>query len=566
MPGAPGSAGEPPDDAWFAGPPDGHRPRSRARAALFTLMTILVVIGFATYALLPNERRVSNPTVAPTPTHGAAPGGSAIIAGGAPATWDPALMGDAETADVLAQVYEGLTAFDADSNVQPALAQSWSIDDSGQRIVFQLRPDITFSDGTPITAQDVVDSWLRLLDPRRPSPLSSLLGDVVGASAYLSGQGDRASVGLSAAGSTVVVQLQRPAAYFVAVTASPSLAVVPPSIGDTQVGPDLPTGLVASGAYVPVKESDTDISLQANAHYWAGPPALATIDLVTDIQGQSPVAVFEAGQADWIEISPSDASWIRYDATLGPQLRHSDAFSVDYYGFDTTRAPFNDPLVRQAFAQAVDWHELARLADPDSVPATSLIPAGIPGRGDADLSPVHDPDAARAALAKAGFPGGAGFPTVTLTTPGSPYDDGVAKQLKDVLGITIAIEDRPFDEYSKLLDAATGRPQFWELTWIADFPAPQDFLGLLLGTGSASNPGQWSNSDFDADLAAAAATTDPTAQAAQYADAQTIVRDQAPVIPVTYGSDWALSRDGLLGAAESGVGLLRFGGLAWAPR
>ncbi len=88
------------------------------------------------------------------------------IASGEPLTWDPAKAGDSGSANVLAQVFEGLTAFDADSNVQPALADSWQASDDGRQITFHLRPGIAYSDGTPITSQDVVDSWLRLIDPQ----------------------------------------------------------------------------------------------------------------------------------------------------------------------------------------------------------------------------------------------------------------------------------------------------------------------------------------------------------------------------------------------------------------
>jgi len=80
-------------------------------------------------------------------------------------TWDPARQSDSGTASVLAQVYEGLTTFDAQSHIQPALARTWAVDDSGQHITFELRPNIAYSDGTPIGAQDVVDSWLRLDRP-----------------------------------------------------------------------------------------------------------------------------------------------------------------------------------------------------------------------------------------------------------------------------------------------------------------------------------------------------------------------------------------------------------------
>ncbi len=486
----------------------------------------------------------------------------AVIAGSAPLSWDPQLAGDAASAATLAQVYEGLTAFDAQSQVQPALARAWSIEDDGRRLVFQLRPGITFSDGTPVTGADVVASWLRLIDPQRPSPLASLLSDVVGANEYLAGEGSAGEVGLRAEGDRVIVDFRRPAAYFLAATASPSLAVMPAARAGDRPAADLPADMVVSGAYIPVEQTATAIRLEANERYWAGAPALGVIELLTDLEGQSPVASFEAGRVDHTGVGSLDASWIRYDPELGPQLRHSDAFSVDYFGFDTTEPPFDDRLVRRAFALAVDWDRLVRLTEPGTEPATSLVPAGVPGRSEADFTPRHDPSAARAALAEAGFPEGRDFPAVTLTTSGSSSDEAVAAELEAVLGVEIEVELRPFGQYLSVLDR--DPPQFWALSWIADYPHPHDFLGLLLGSGSSSNQGGWSDPEFDAFVADAASTDDAAEQERLYAEAQRIVQEEAPLIPVSYGERWSLSREGLLGAGGSGVGFLRLAGLAWA--
>ena len=111
-----------------------------------------------------------------------------MVVGGQPAAWDPARISDAASAETLAQVWEGLTTFDAQAQVQPALAQGWELSDGGLKLTFHLRPGITFSDGSPITADDVVNSWLRIIDPSTPSPLSGLLGDVVKARDYQAGK------------------------------------------------------------------------------------------------------------------------------------------------------------------------------------------------------------------------------------------------------------------------------------------------------------------------------------------------------------------------------------------
>src|SRR5206468_6027231 len=120
----------------------------------------------------------------------------------------------------------------------------------GTRITFHLRPGIEYSDGSPITAQDVTDNWFRLIDPQSPSPLSSLLADVQGAADYQAGRLSREGVGLRASADQVIVDLAQPATYFPSVTASPSLAVMPPSMFG-QVGTDLPGDIVVSGGYLP---------------------------------------------------------------------------------------------------------------------------------------------------------------------------------------------------------------------------------------------------------------------------------------------------------------------------
>ncbi len=486
-------------------------------------------------------------------------GGAARIGSSDVFTWDPARQSDSGTASVLAQVYEGLTTFDAQSNVQPALARTWQVDDSGQQITFELRPNLVYSDGTPIAAQDVVDSWLRLIDPSNPSSLASLLADVQGATDYQAGKVGKDAVGLHADGDRVVVDLRRPASYFLAETASPSLAVVPPSMVD-RIATTPPE--VVSGAYVPTTPSDGLIHLSANPNYWAGTAPVSEIDLVTDYGGTSGAQLFDEGQLDYTGIGGGDASWIQYDTNLGPQLRETDSFGVSYYGFNTNVAPFDNADVRRAFAEAVNWDRIVSLAG--STPATSMVPPGVVGRDETDHSPTYDVADAQALLASAGYPDGQNFPAVTLATYGVGFEQTVAQELHDNLGVTVNVEALDFENYLQQV-AAARTPTFWSLSWIADYPQAHDFLGLLLETGSTSNTGKWSNADYDNLIAQAAATADTDAQTALYSQAQDILVQEVPVIPVSYDQSWALSRTGLEGGLQSGVGLIRYAGLDWAP-
>ena len=494
---------------------------------------------------------------------GAADDATARILVGSPTTLDPATVGDAQSSAVINQLFESLTAVDPSLELRPALAESWRIEEDGRRIVFRLRPGLRFSDGTPLRAADVVRSWLRVIDPARPSPLATLMLDVRGARDYVAGEGAAGEVGLTAddAANGVVVEMQHPAADFPAIVAGSTFGVVPPGVDDRST---LEPGnaFVGSGGYRAVSANPTSIVLEANPEYWAGRPALANIALVTDLGGASPVAAFERGDVDYAPVSVSDATWIAYDHSLGPQLRAIPSLSTDYYGFNVEVPPFDDVRVRQAFAAAVDWRRISTLAVPDpAMVATSMVPPGIPDRSDRDVVPAHDPGKARSLLTEAGYPGGKGFPDITLMTGGNGYDEAVVAELKRELGITVHSEIMEFDTYFDRLDV--DAPAMWFLSWVADYPGRNDFLGVLLASGATNNYGNWASTEFDAAIADAGAAADEAAISAAYDRAEDIVKRDVPVIPMSYGAGWALSRDGLLGATENGLGGIRLAGLAW---
>jgi ABC-type oligopeptide transport system substrate-binding subunit len=386
--------------------------------------------------------------------------------------------------------------------------------------------------------------------------------DVVGADDYRAGRNrDPAAVGLSASDDAVTVRLRSPAADFPAIVAAGPFAVVPVGTGD---GSKLAPGrFVGSGAYVLATRSATELVLRASPRYWAGRPAIETVRVVTGIGGRSPVTAFEDGTLDYTEIGVYDASWIRYDATLGPQLRRVPSLSVEYLGFDTSRPPFADVRLRQAIAAGVDWARIVELAGPgDQVAATSMVPPGIPGRGTGDFRPAHDPDRARGLLAQAGFPSGRGLSGLTFGTGGTAYGEAIRAAIQSQLGISMAYETIVGDDYYDRLTA--DPPALWTLGWVADYPGPNDFLGVLLHSDSPNNVGRWHSAEFDAAIADAGAAASPAVAAEAFDRAQSIVRRDAPVIPLAYGDGWALSRAGLLGAGQNGLGMLRFAGLAWS--
>jgi oligopeptide transport system substrate-binding protein len=522
------------------------------------LVAVLLVVALAVLLVgqLPSD----------STTPGAAPAAvdrsSVTILGGDPTTLDPAVQGDLGSAQVTAQLFEGVTAVDPNLTVRPALASAWTTSDGGRSITFTLRSGLTFSDGSNLVAADVVRSWLRLINPAHPSPLASLMSEIHGVGPYLAGQSsDPSGVGLKANGDTVVVSFDQPATDFPALVSGPAFGVVPPAIDDPATL--TPGTFVGSGAYVLAKRTDTELTLTANPRYWAGTAPIRTVHYLTTLGGKSPVEAFEGGTLDYSPIDDSDASWIRYDPTLGPQLRSVPSLSTTYYGFDVRQKPFDDVRVRQAFAHAVNWTRIVDLANTGSLTAaTSMVPLGMPGRSSTNFLPAFDKATAQAELSAAGYPGGAGFPTVTLITTDTGFDEAILADLKANLGVTVRIETLDFNDYFGRL--ASDPPAFWTLSWVADYPGPNDFLGLLLGTGSTNNYGHWSSNEFDAAISQATAATDQASATRAFDAAQAVVQRDVPVVPLAYGTGSALARKGLLGASDNGLGILRFAGLAWS--
>jgi ABC-type transport system substrate-binding protein len=532
-------------------------PPSRRRRVILGGIGVLVAA-----ALLVTASPFGPSPVAPTPAVAADPDSVTIVAG-APASIDPAKHGDLGSASYVSQLYETLTAVDPDLVIRPALAESWVVAEGGRQVTFTLRPDLKFSDGSPLVADDVVRSWRRLFIPGEPSPLASLIADVTGARELLAGgSGDTSTLGVRAEGDrTVIVDLERGGGDLPAIVSGAPFAIVPPSVGDGEISPE-PGSLVGSGGYTLERVDPGAFELKANPYYWAGTPAIETVRMVTTLEGASPVEAFAAGDVDVAPISFYDAGWIAYDRELGPALRSDPSLSVTYYGFDTLQPPFNDVRVRRAFAQAVDWRRLGILDEPgSSVPATGMVPAGIPGTPEGDFLPPYDPAGARALLAEAGWPDGRSLGPISFIANGGGYDGAIIAMLEENLGVEIEYATMEFGTYQERL--AEDPPQIWSISWVADYPGPNDFLGVLLGTGSTANQGGWSSGPFDDAISRATSAADAEAATAAYADALAIVRDDVPTVPVSYGTSFSLVRDGLLGASQTGTGILRLAGLAW---
>lgn len=494
------------------------------------------------------------------PTHHAAAAGPALrYVGGELATLDPSFIDSAGDVQFLLQVYAGLTRLDEDGLPYASLAASWSVSDDGLTYTFDLRSGLTFSDGSPLGADDVRRSWLRVLDPATHSTAPDVLSIIEGATERLGG-GPEDGVAIQATDArTLVVKLRHPAAYFTAITATPTTFVVPPDATGTDDAWQSKDDFVGSGPYVARGMEGADLILRANDRYVAGPPPIDQIRWVTDLTGDA-VTAFADDQVDLTGVGSFDAGWIAFDHDLGPALHESASLGVQFFGFDTTRPPFDDALVRRAFALALDRPRLVTNAEGSSgTPASSIVPPALWPAGMVD---DHETDLAEARrlLDDAGYTDRSRIGTITVNGSGLGVAPAVAVWERE-LGVKVAVETMEFRDYLSAL--VVDPPQVFTINWIADYPSPYALYSLLLLPGATSNYGRWNDPEFVRLLEAASAAESEADQAVAYRAVDDRVDSEAPVIPWAYGAGWWLVRPGLRGLGNLTTGLLDLGRVSW---
>lgn len=494
------------------------------------------------------------------PAHPATAAGKPLrYVGGEPGTMDPAFINSAGDVQFLLQLYAGLTRLDEGGKPYASLAESWAISADGRTYIFRLRPGLTFSDGSPLDATDVRRSWLRILDPATHSTAPDVLSIIEGASARLAG-GPEDGVAIHAPDArTLVVTLTHPAAYFTAITATPTTFVVPRDATGSDDSWQSRTSFVGSGPYVVDGTNGTDLVLHPNARYVTGPPPIGEIRWITSLTGDA-VTPFADNQVDLVSISSNDASWIAYDRALGPALHRSAALGVQYFGFDTTRPPFDDARVRQAFALALDRPRLVANAEGSGgTPASSIVPPALWPSGMVDNQQT-DLAQARRLLDQAGYQDRSRLGTITVNGSGLGVAPAITVWEKE-LGAQINVETMAFGDYLQAL--VQKPPQVFTIDWIADYPSPYALYSLLLLPDATSNYGHWNDPEFVRLLGVASAATTQADQDAAYRAVDDRVDAEAPVIPWAYGAGWWLVRSGLRGLGNLTSGLLDLGRVSW---
>lgn len=478
------------------------------------------------------------------------PGGSG--AGGDPPTLDPAQTSDVESATYIVEIFSGLVGFDKDLKIVPDIAESWEVSNGGKTYTFNLRENVTFHDGRPVTAQDVKYSLERAADPATRSTVAPLyLGDIVGFTEKYTGQAKEMEGVKVIDNYTLQIDIKRPVAYFLASLAHPTSYVVDKF--NVESG-EQPWYLKPNGTG-PYKLTQWDqgqmIVLEKNADYYGDiKPQIDRIELT--LGGGSAMTRYENGDLDAARVSIADIERVSdTNDPLNKELVVEPQLSTSFLVFNTRKPPFDDPKVRMAFAMAVDTEKITDVVYKKMVaPATGILPQSFPGFNPNLQGIKYDPEGAKKLLAESKY--ASGLPDIVWNTVGGGGAAGsdtqaIAEMLKENLGANISIEQTDWATYLSQINGTNVDFQMFDIGWSADYVDPHNFLGILFASeiDGQPNPQNWSgykNPEVDALLDEAGVETSLEKRINLYQQAEEKILADAPVLPITYGRDYWLTK------------------------
>jgi len=427
-------------------------------------------------------------------------------------TFDPAQATDQDSIAAIDMVFTGLVQFDDNLHVQPQLAESYSLSEDGLTWTFNLRHNLRFSDGTPLTSHDVVYSIDRALSPE----ISSLNGVSLTYLGLIKDSEKRVANQtptlinkslITPDDNTVVILLNRRASYFLQALAYPTSYVVEKSVIDTwgQRWTDHLADRNGQGGNGPFKVANynhsTGIDFVPNLNYYGPHPRLNRVSFPFIKDKETGYALYQSGQVDQAVIPSAHLDEAK---RLTKEFHQVPELWTIYYGMNYLVRPFNNIHIRQAFALAINKDLIVKSAWKNTYLATNhIVPKGMTGYN-ADLT---GPDGTTSTSgnqdeAKRLFEQGlqeeqmtlATFPRIRFTYAQTSQDTAnevatVIEMWQTVLGVNI--EPHPVDKTELFTAVAntTGNTnlQLWRVDWIADYPDPQDWLSLQFGKGASNN-------------------------------------------------------------------------------
>ncbi len=463
-----------------------------------------------------------------------------------PSELDPHIITGLPEINVVSTLFEGLVDEDpVDLHPVPGVAESWEVSADGLSYTFHLRANARWSNGAPVTAQDFVGSIRRVLTRTLGADYATMLYVLVNAEAYDKGTlQDFSQVGVHALDArTLQFTLDHPAPYFLSLLTHPAWFPVylpalmkagsPYERGSAWTQPG---SFVGNGPFTLTTWKKAElIVVDKSPTYWdAATVRLKSIHFHPAADVDSEERAYRAGQLHITEALP--VSKVETYKRTQPEVLQIGAFLDTYfYRLNTTRPGLSNPKVRQALAAAIDRTAIVeKITLGGQQPAHSLTPPGIGGYVPPEVL-KSDFAEARRLLAEAGYPGGQGLPRLEIMINSSGNHRIIAEAIQEMwrreLGLDVHINN--MEQSALLANRRTLDYQIMRAEWAADYLDPKTFLDVFRSDSNNNHTG-WKNSKYDSLLFEADRTSDPTARYALMRQAETILLNDAPIIPIYY--------------------------------
>jgi len=487
---------------------------------------------------------------------------------------DPALATDGTSLLPIRQIFVGLVRFDKDLKVIPWAADSWDVSPDAVTYTFHIHKGIKWHDGQgEVTAQDFKYSIERTIKKRESTVSMLYLGDIVGAQRLLDTEAESLDSIKVVDPNTLAITIDAPKAYFLGKLVYPTSYAVKKDAVDRGGGgwSSKPETVVGAGPFKLTEWThDQRLVLTRFEDYWEGKASLARIELPIVKDENTRMSLYEKGELDVVDVPSGQLDRIKGDAAFNKQLISYARLSIYYLAMNQAKAPFDKKEVREAFNYAVNKQQLTDVALKGLLtPADGIVPPGMPGHNDRLKPLAFDTSKAKELLGQAGYPDGRGFPAVTLVTrQGAGTYKKIAETLtgifKQNLGLDLTVEEMEWGAFLAQVQRGNAPPAY-VLAWGADYPDPQNFLDILFHTGSKNNRTNYHNGAVDQVLDQAAVERDFNKRMDLYNQAEQLIVDDTPWVPLAYGQSWVLQRDYVQGAVRTPMGLLYYYPIKLAP-
>lgn len=480
-----------------------------------------------------------------------------IAAGDDPHTLDPRLARNLETATVLHMLYEGLMRSDFHGKPIPAIAEEVKISNDQKTYTFKLRKSV-WSNGEPLIANDFVDTWKTILDPKFPAPNAYQFYQIKGAKAAKEGKASFEDAGIKAIDPyTIVIELESPAPYFLEMLTTHFFYPVHKNFSAENV--------ITNGPFkLDQWQKHHEFAVVKSPHYWDANEVKLSKIILMPLDEHTALRMYESGELEWagspMGVIPQDAM---QSLKMQHQLHISPAAGTHWFRVNTARAPFQTAKMRRAFAYALDRKAIVEhITQGNQKPATAVVPPSM-GLHPAAFFEDHDIPKAWYSFQEAleeSHISKDDFPVVSLCYANGDRNHKIAQavqqQWKKALGIEVKLDNCE----SQVFYDRLGRQDFQLAigSWFADFQDPINFLEVFKYKTNRTNNTQWENQQYITLLNNSAVEDDPVKRLAILKKAEEVLMTDMPVIPVFFASYNYVKAENLLGVYFSDLGYLDF--------